>query len=218
MNGRLEAVGEGLRATLEARNRVREETLGLSRSIIRTAANSIRTAHRGELEPAAQMLAGAAGALRRIREQAVGFADIYGAGYVHDCQKEFAEASIFIALAGGGDLPDPDALQVEAAAYLNGMGEAVGERRRHVLDTMRQGDLSRAETLLAAMDEIYYLLVTFDYPDALTGGLRRTTDSVRGIIEKTRGELTTALGHEELRSALHATLSELRGNDETDAR
>src|SRR4029450_7182113 len=96
---------------------------------------------------------------------------------------------------------------------LNGMGEAVGELRRHVLDLMRHGGMERAETLLAAMDEIYYLLVTFDYPDALTGGLRRTTDSVRGIIEKTRGELTMALRQDELRGALEGALQAFRSGD-----
>lgn len=213
----LDDLGVRLRGVLDDRNRVREQTLALSREIIRTAANSIRTAHRAEFEPAAKMLQGAAESLNRIRECAASYADIYGAGYVHDCQKEFAEASIFLALASGQEVPGPEALQVEVAAYLNGMGEAVGELRRHTLDVMRRGEMARAEELLNLMDEIYYLLVTFDYPDALTGGLRRTTDSVRGIIEKTRGELTTALVQRELRVSLQRAIETFLPAEQIDA-
>ncbi|MBI3910977.1 MAG: haloacid dehalogenase, partial [Armatimonadetes bacterium] len=135
--------------------------------------------------------------------------DLYGAGYVHDCQKEFAEATIVLALIPGAEMPTPDEVGVEYPAYLNGMGEAVGELRRHVLDEMRRGHLAHAEALLNQMDEIYYLLVTMDYPDAMTGGLRRTTDAVRGIIEKTRGELTTALRQDELRDTIREALTHL---------
>jgi translin len=214
---RLDELGDKVRAALDEKNGVREEALAFSREIIRTSANSIRSAHRGELDRAPQLLLGAATAVRTMRERLKGYADIYGSGYVHDCQKEYAEAAIFLALVRGEEVPDPDGLEVEYPAYLNGMGEAVGELRRHTLDVMRQGDLERAEALLAAMDEIYYLLVTFDYPDALTGGLRRTTDAVRGIIEKTRGELTTALRQEALRDALEEAVRRFGSQDGADA-
>lgn len=210
---RLQKLGDRIRQSLDARNRARDETVVLSREIIRTSANAIRAAHRGELEPATSLVAQASDAVVRMRERLAPFQDIYRAGYVHDCQKEFAEAAVFLAQVSGAELPDPDELKVEYAAFLNGMGEAVGELRRHTLDTMRRGDLDRAEAILEGMDEIYYLLVTFDYPDAMTGGLRRTTDSVRGIIEKTRGELTTALRQEELRRALEATMRTIQDNN-----
>src|SRR5262249_21221024 len=196
-----------IRAAMERKSRAREATLSLSRGIIRTSANAIRAAHRGEIEGTVELLAEAAASIARMREQLVEHPDIYGAGYVHDCQKEFAEAAIFVALVSGRDLPGPDDLKVEPAAYLNGIGEAVGELRRHTLDRMRHGDLERAECVLSTMDDIYYSLVTFDYPDGLTGGLRRTTDSVRGIIEKPRGELTTALRQQQLRDCLDRALA-----------
>jgi translin len=206
----LEDLGQKIRGALDEKNRVREEMLGLSREIIRTAANTIRAVHRDEFERAAEMLQGATDRVARLRRHRESFAEIYNAGYVHDCQKEYAEAAVFLALVAGRSIPDPDDLQVEYAAYLNGMGEAVGELRRHTLDEMRRGHMEQAEALLASMDEIYYLLVTFDYPDALTGGLRRTTDSVRGIIEKTRGELTMALRLHEVRAVLDQSLQALR--------
>jgi translin len=202
----LEEISTKIREALDARSRARDSTLALSREIIRTCANSIRAAHRGELDRAREMLAGARESLTRMREALAGHPDIYAAGYVHDCQKEFAEARAFLAIVSQEALPDPDEIGVEYPAYLNGLGEAVGEVRRHTLDVMRQGQLARAEELLQMMDEVYYILVTMDYPDALTGGLRRTTDATRGIIEKTRGELTTALRQDELRAALQQAI------------
>ena len=197
-----------IRATLDARNRARDEALVLSRECIRNCANSIRAAHRGELERAGLLLDDAKRGAARLAEALGEHPELYYSGYVHDCQKEVAEASAFLAVIAGEPLPEPEELGVEYAAYLNGLGETVGEMRRHTLDQMRQGRLERACELLAAMDEIYHSLVTVDYPDALTGGLRRTTDGVRGIIEKTRGELTTALLAAELRRTIERALDE----------
>jgi translin len=208
----LETISERIRASLNARSAARDRTLTLSREIIRTSANTIRAAHRGEADRAREMLRGAQEAGRQLREGLTEFPDIYAAGYVHDCQKELAEAAAFLALISGEELPDPDALEIAYPAYLNGLAEAVGELRRFALDAMRVGNLQRAETTLTTMDEIYYVLVTMDYPDALTGGLRRTTDAARGIIEKTRGELTTALRQDELREALRDALAALQDN------
>jgi translin len=205
----LDAIGEKARERLDARNAAREATLPLSREIIRTCANSIRAAHRGELDRAREMLRGVREAVAQMRNALRDHPEIYTAGYVHDCQKEFAEASAFLAVLAGEELPDPDALGVEYPAYLNGLGETVGEIRRHTLDVMRHGRLEEAEALLGIMDDVYHVLVTLDYPDALTGGLRRTTDGVRGIIEKTRGELTTALRQDELRDAIRDALRAL---------
>ena len=119
--------------------------------------------------------------------------DIFYAGFVHDAQKEYAEASLTLALIDGRPLPTPAELGASCAAYLNGLGEAVGELRRHLLDSLRNGEVERCEGVLAAMSDIYDVLVTMDYPEAVTEGLRRTTDAVRGILERTRGDLTMAL-------------------------
>jgi translin len=205
----LETICGRIRECLDGRSAARDEALVLSREIIRTSANTIRAAHRGELEKSREMLRGAREAVRRMRVALAAHPEVYHTGYVHDCQKEHAEAAIFVTVVSGEPLPEPEALGVEYPAYLNGMAEAVGEVRRHTLDVMRQGNLARAEELLAGMDEIYCALVGLDYPDALTGGLRRTTDGVRGIIEKTRGELTTALRQEELRATIVTALSAL---------
>src|SRR5947208_8488293 len=203
----LTEITESARQVLDQSNAAREETLALSREIIRTSANTIRAVHRGEFDTAAALLEQARAAAARLHERVRDKPALYGAGYVHDCQKELAEAALTLALVKGDPVPGPAELGVEAPAFLNGMGEAVGELRRHILDVIRGGDLARGEAILQEMDDIYSALVTFDYPDALTGGLRRTTDSVRGILEKTRGDLTTSLRQDQLREAMGQALA-----------
>jgi translin len=128
--------------------------------------------------------------------------ELFYGGFVHNGQKEYAEACITLALVAGETLPAPDELGVSHAAYLNGLGEAAGEMRRHLLDTLREGKIERCEEILWAMDDIYSLLVTIDFHDALTGGLRRTTDMVRGVLERTRGDYTMSLRQKQLEQKL----------------
>lgn len=197
----LNTLGEGIRAGLESKNRARELALQHSRSIIRHAALAIRAVHRDERPLALEHIQSAKGEAATLRETLTPYPDLYFAGYSQDALKELSEACIVYALVGGDGLPTPEALQVDAAPYLNGLGEAAGELRRHCLDIMRRGDSPQAERLLAMMDDIYSLLVTLDYPDAITGNLRRTTDMVRGVTERTRGDLTLSLRLEATRQA-----------------
>ena len=184
------------------KNAAREKALAASRTVVRMSANSIRAIHRGEFAKAAAMLVEA----RQVHDDAVaalkGHADIYHAGFLHDAQKEYAEARATLALLSGGALPAPEDMGVEYPAYLNGIAEAVGEMRRMVLDRLRRGEYDGCEELLDAMDDIYSVLVTIDFPDAMTGGLRRTTDQTRGILEKTRGDLTMAMVQRAAMSAM----------------
>jgi translin len=198
----LGSIDRWARAELDAKNTARERALRASRELIRCCANSIRAIHRRDGEAARRLLDEAEVLHVELRSLQEGLADIYWTGYVQDAQKEFAEARCTLALIDGAELPDPTRLGIAPAPFLNGLAEAVGELRRYVLDMLRRGEMDGTERLLTAMDEIYGLLVTLDYPDALTGGLRRTTDSTRGILEKTRGDLTLALRQEALVAAL----------------
>ncbi|MEK7353287.1 MAG: haloacid dehalogenase, partial [Chloroflexota bacterium] len=136
-------------------------------------------------------------------EQALtGVPEISNTGFLRDAQKEFAEGSLVLSLVTGSPLPDPSELGVDPAAYLNGLAEAASELRRYLLDGIRKGDLSRGEELLADMDDIYNVLVTMDFPDAITGGLRRTTDMLRGVLERTRSDLTLVIRQKELEDRL----------------
>jgi translin len=210
ISGTLDTIMERVRAEFASKNTAREKALPLCREAIRFSANAIRAVHRNEFDLAQELVDKAGAQLATAKASLGAHADIYYAGFIHDSQKEFAEASITLALISGRDLPTPGALDVELAAYLNGMGEAVGELRRHLLDTLRSGDVEQCEVWLQAMDEMYSVLVTVDYPDAMTGGLRRTTDSVRGILEKTRGDLTLSVQQRRLEDRLNEFGSKLR--------
>jgi translin len=202
ISSEIQRVGEAAIASLEAVNSSRERALAETRQVVRLCANSIRAIHRSEFEVARGLLAQAREILDALTAELDAQPKIYWSGYVQDSQKEFAEANITLAIIEGSDLPSPASLKVDEAVYLNGLAEAAGELRRHVLDTIRGGELQRAERILSVMDDIYGLLVTVDYPDAVTSGLRRSTDMVRGVLERTRGDLTMSRQQRELTEAL----------------
>ena len=191
-----------IKSDFDAKNATREEVLKLCRSLVQTSSYLIRAVHRGEREEALRLAEQAAELSASIAHITADHPEVYTAGFVHDAQKEYAEARLTYALIYGEEIPGPEDLGVEYPAYLNGLGEAVGELRRAILDLIREGHLERSDELLSYMDDIYYLLVSFDYPDAITGNLRRTTDMARGIIERTRGDLTTAIRQSKLRQAI----------------
>ncbi len=197
----LDAIGEQMHALLREKNSARDKALEQSRTLIRYSSLAIRAVHREERDVAAENLRLAKAQAADLEKGLAKYPDLNYAGYTQDALKELAEASIVFALVGDLALPGASDLGVEAAAYLNGLGEAAGELRRWSLDLLRRGKTADAERVLAMMDDIYSLLVTLDYPDALTGGLRRTTDMVRGVTERTRGDLTLSL---RLEAAEHA--------------
>lgn len=187
---------------LEAKNEAREEALALSRELTRHAANTIRAVHRGETERAQKMLAEGRAMVETIRSNLRNHPDLYHAGYTQDSLKEFAEANLTYVLITDGAVPEPEDLGVDHAPYLKGLGEAAGELRRHALDQIRRGKVEDGERTLEHMDEIYSVLVSIDFPNAITQGLRRTTDMVRGVLERTRGDLTLALRQDQLEKTL----------------
>ena len=196
-------IAEDIRAELDAKNAARDKALVTSREAIRFCANSIRSIHRGEFEEADRLLEEARTRVRETADELKGCLDIYYAGYVQDAQKEFTEAATVKAVMRKLPILGPRELGVESAPYLNGLAEAASECRRDVLDLIRAGKVERAEEVLKAMDDVYYMLVTFDYPDAITGGLRRTMDAARAVLERTRGDLTVTIRQQELEQALN---------------
>ena len=200
----LAAIESWARTELDRKNAAREQVLRWSRDLVRACATSIRAVHRRDFLAAEDLLVEANRLNAEICSTLAGLGDLYWTGYVQDAQKELVEACATFALVKAEPLPDPVQLGIAPGPFLNGLAEAVGELRRYVLDMLRRGEADGCERLLQSMDDIYSLLVTIDYPDALTGGLRRTTDSTRGILEKTRGDLTLALRQDALREALQA--------------
>ena len=198
----LQTITDRINQAFEAKSTVRDRTLSRSRSLIRHCANSIRATHRGDDEEALALLETARQAAAEMVADAQQYPDVYFAGYTQDALKELAEAHITRAVILAEPLPTPESLQVEYAAYLNGLAEAAGELRRFALDALRRGNVPQAEKILGCMDDIYGVLVTVDFPDAITNGLRRTTDMVRGVLERTRGDVTTAARQEAMKAAL----------------
>lgn len=206
-------LSEAFQRRLEETTAAREKALAAGRRSIRASANAIRAIHRGELEQAHRLMDESRSAIRAGREAVQeAHPDVYFAGFLQDAQKEYAEARLTEAIVAGSDLPSPEDLEVELPPYLNGMAETVGEGRRAILDLMRRGELRESERILTAMEEIYYLLVSMDFPDAITGNLRRSTDVARSIMERTRGDLSVALVQRQLQEALEQHARLVRGS------
>jgi translin len=198
----LTGVSDDLRRRFDARVQARERALPASRRAIRSCANAIRAIHRGELELAHRLMDEAREAIDEGLAAVAEHPDIRFAGYLQDAQKEYAEARLTEVIVKGESVVTPDALGVEDAPYLNGMAEAIGEARRRVLDLLREGRVDDGDAVLSAMEDLYAVLVTMDYPDAITGNLRRSTDVARSLIEKTRGDLAVARVSQDLHDAL----------------
>ncbi len=206
-----------VREIFDALNQARDQALVQARQLTRFSAHTIRAIHRSEVEEAHQNLAEAKTLAVSLKTMLAGYPQLFYAGYTQDALKEYAEANLTCAIIENQPLPMPEDLEVDYATYLNGLAETVGELRRRCLDILRQGYSEEAERLLGWMDEIYNLLVTVDYPDALTNGLRRQTDLARGIIERTRGDMTISLREERLQQALDRFAARLPEAGDTDA-
>ena len=185
-----------------AKHAVRERALRLSREVIRTSANAIRAIHRNDLEGAKRLVDAAGAQVAEAKELLQDHPDLYFTGYTQDAQKEYAEACCVYAFIAGTDVPRPEDIGTETASYLNGMAEAASELRRYILDSLRRDDDSRCEELMQRMDDVYSMMVVMDFPDALTSGLRRTTDQLRGVLERTRGDLTMTVRQRRLERLL----------------
>ena len=198
----LDTIIERIRATFTERNAARDLTLGRSRELIRFCSLTIRAVHREEFAEAEQLLNTAKQAAAAMKADIAAHPELYYTGYTQDSLKELTEACCVFAIVQHKPIPTPEEIEIDEAAYLNGLAEAASELRRRALDLIRRDRVDEAERMLTAMDDIYAQLVTIDFPDALTGGLRRTTDSLRAVLERTRGDLTTTLQQEKLQKAL----------------
>ena len=210
----LAEIGGSIIERFETTNAARDRALNEGRQITRLSANTIRAIHRAEFDSAQESLAEAQALLQGLVEHLAGHPNLYWQGYVQDATKEYAEACITMAMVRGESLPSPSDLGVEDAPFLNGLAEAASELRREVLDNLRAGNSNRASSLLDTMDDVYDLLVSIDFPDGITGGLRRTTDQLRAVLERTRNDLTLTLTQERLQFALRDAVRTFIGENE----
>lgn len=208
---KLESIADQIRKNFDARTAARDQALTQARQLTRACSLAIRAVHRDDIETIQAQLLEAKSLADTLRSSLVSYPDLFHAGYTQDALKEFVEANVTCALIKSQPLPTPEDLGVEPATFLNGLAEVVGELRRRTLDILRHGYSSEAERLMGVMDDIYSILVTMDYPDAITNGLRRQTDLARGIIEKTRGDITFSLRGGHLEKAIGQLLSQMNG-------
>ncbi len=201
-NRELADIGSRAIEQLTARNRARERALSVSREVIRCSANAIRAVHRGQFESAKEVISQAASRLEETEPIRLENPEIYFAGFLADARKEFSEANITLAMISGGAIPRPEDLGIDASSFLNGLADVIGELRRYILDALRRDQFDRCQEFMDLMDEIYSILMTVDFPEAVTGGLRHSTDQMRGVLERTRGDLTMALRQSKLETRL----------------
>ena len=213
MNADFTQISDQCHQTLDACDAAREKALEQTRILTRNAANTIRAVHRQDYTLAEELLQEAKSISDTLRVNLEPYPELYYSGYTQDSIKEYVEARLTLDLIQGNPLPLPEELHVEVSTYLRGLSETIGELRRKCLDILRHGYSEEAERLLELMDDIYALLVSVDYPDAVTHGLRRQTDLVRGIIERTRADLTTSLRQECLQNAIVSLEKKLDAND-----
>jgi translin len=199
----LTATSERIHADFVTKTAARDAAVTISRELIRYCSMAIRASHRDEWDEAERLVGEAVRVATQLTAQVKPYPELYFTGYTQDAMKELAEAKITLTIAQGQPFPTPEEIGVEYAAYLNGLAEAAGELRRRALDKIRGGHNQESEQLLAAMDDIYDVLVTMDFPDAITGGLRRNTDMVRGVLERTRGDITVSFREAELKAAMN---------------
>ncbi|AKB13642.1 translin [Methanosarcina thermophila] len=205
-----EEISARIRENFEVKDSIREEGLKISREVVRECRTASFALHNQDFEKADKSIKAAGEALEKLKVLFKGHADIYHAGFVEHAQQEYAEVSVLSSLfKEDKNIPSPDDLRVEYAAYLNGLGDVVGELRRHVLDLIRDESFEKAETFLGIMENIHAMLMDFDYPDAITRGLRRKTDVSRSLLEKTRGDVVNAIGQKKLETAMHNLESRL---------
>jgi len=198
----LEVIAARIRDSFTAQDAAREKAIPLCREVIRFASITIRSIHRHEFDDAGRTLAEAGRLLKEAEHHLTTCIELENTRFILEAQKEYAEAHATLALATGLPQPAPEDIGVEYSAYLNGLAEAASELRRYLLDGLRGGDFNRGEELLGAMDDIHSILVTMDFPDSITGGLRRSTDVLRGVMEKTRSDLTLSVQQNRLENKI----------------
>jgi translin len=210
MNNNWDSIVSDIKVQAQAMHEAREAGLSKCRVLIQTSAKCIRHVHRHQFEEAGKLLDQAKAIAKEARDALQPFGSLYYAGYLHDAEKEMVEAAAVLAIVHDQPYPTAEELQVGVMAYLNGMGEAASEVRRYCLDEMRHGDLAKSEAILGHMETIYDDLITFDFADSMTGGLRRTCDALRAVIERTRSDLTQTVSQQELVRELRAARETIR--------
>ncbi len=196
----LESNLNNLSETFDKLNEIRETSLTISRAIVRDCSKSIRFIHRSDIKGAEEFIDSAKKKITELKKLTENVSEISFAGYVLDAEREYVEAVLFYVYESKGYIEPFEKFNVHPSSYIQGIGDTIGEWRRKALDHLRNLELVKSESYLNIMEEGLGILNELDYPDALTGGLRRYADNARGIIERTRSDITNAFVNEALRN------------------
>lgn len=191
-----------VRLKLDQMHEARETALAGTRLVIQLSSKCIKHVHRRQFDEAKSFADQAKHKLSEIKSSLAEQPEIFYHGYVQDSEKEYVEAVATLAIVTGGNVPSYEELNVAPTSFLHGLGEAASECRRTILDHMRHGNMDQAERLFLWMEVVYDELSSFDFPDGLTGGLRRTNDALRAVVERTRSDMTLTLSQKQLQNAI----------------
>lgn len=197
-------------ASFESKDSAREEALSISREVVRFCSAAIRSVHRGDGPKAERLMDEAHESLEKIHNILRDHQDIRYAGFIDVAEQEYAEARSVYSITTRHEILTPEEIGVDLVNYLSGLGDTTGELRRHILDLIRQGRSEEGEYFLDVMEEIYHLLMLFDYPEAITRGLRRKSDLARSMLERTRGDLTNAMEMSKVEASLRKLEDKLK--------
>lgn len=199
-------------AVLKAKDGNREKVITFSREIIRRSGSAVLAIHKGEWQAATDAIAEARSSLEGALEVCDGQQEFYYVGPMPQAFQEYAEANIVLALIRGMEAPSPQQLRVPVESYITGLADAVGEMRRHALDSLRRDDFAEAERSLRVMEESYTALKSLDFPRAVVPNLKRKVDVNRRLVEETRGDVTLALQGQRIRESIERAMKGKEGS------
>jgi translin len=178
----------GIERHLSDRERRRAELTERARLLRRAAQTAMAHLHDG------QDVAGEVRAIQRETSELVRWIERHAApdsALAHDALQESVEASLLYALHRSESLPTPAELRVEPESYLSGLADVVGEIRRLILHELSAGNVAAAEEKMIMLEDLYRLLLRFETTRAILP-LKPKQDAARGILERTRGDVTMA--------------------------
>lgn len=165
----------------------REQTIGLSREIIRETKRVIHAIHSYRNDVSVSDLEILVSKLKGLTAD-----DPCMSGPAEDAFAEYCEAVIFFHIATGADIPSYKELNVSPRPWVLGLADCIGELRRMLLNSVMSGNIRKAEELFSVMEGIYNNIMLFDSPESVLP-IRRKQDIARSLMEKTRADLTNAV-------------------------
>ena len=183
----------------------REKLIKESRDVISLSSKTIVNIHTSNLKEAQKLNIEARNQLKNLRK--IAGTDLVR--YLMTPEQEFVESSVMLSLRAQKDIPSRASLGVLPASYVLGLLDSIGELKRSVYDSIRQGNLKTAEELFSTMESLYVLISSFAVYDNVVQGLRRKLDVARILIEDTRATITEEVRRLEFMDSVNKLAAQL---------